>query len=189
MTFENLEVATPTGRTMLSEQHVEIAQGERVVIVGASGTGKTVLFRAIAGLWPWGSGRAALPSTDGMMFVLRQPYVPLGTLRAALAYPSPETAFKDEELAAMLRRAGLARLSSSLNRIARWDKELSDEEQQCLVPGEPPTRPRRRLLGVWNIHVPQKGSTPRRCSSHRVCRSNSPSYLSNSARASNRLVF
>jgi putative ATP-binding cassette transporter len=53
VTFENLEVATPTGSTMLSEQYVEIAMGERVVIVGAPGTGKTLLFRAIAGLWPW----------------------------------------------------------------------------------------------------------------------------------------
>jgi vitamin B12/bleomycin/antimicrobial peptide transport system ATP-binding/permease protein len=97
VTFEKLEIATPTGCTMLSEQYVEIALGDRVVIVGAPGTGKTLLFRAIAGLWPWGSGRVALPSTDGVMFVPRQPYVPLGKLRAALAYPSPETAFKDED--------------------------------------------------------------------------------------------
>ena len=55
--FENLEIATPTGCTMLSEQYVEIALGERVVIVGDPGTGKTLLFRAIAGLWPWGSGK------------------------------------------------------------------------------------------------------------------------------------
>jgi putative ATP-binding cassette transporter len=116
VTFENLEIATPTGCTMLNEPYVEIALGERVVILGAPGTGKTLLFRAIAGLWPWGSGRVALPATDGVMFVPRQPYVPLGTLRAALAYPSPETAFKDEELAAMLQKAGLDRLSSSLNR-------------------------------------------------------------------------
>src|SRR5262249_55641926 len=118
--FENLEIATPTGCTMLSEQYVEIALGERVVIVGDPGTGKTLLFRAIAGLWPWGSGRVALPATDGVMFVPRQPYVPLGTLRAALPYPSLETAFKDEELAAMLQKAGLDRLSSSLDQPARW---------------------------------------------------------------------
>src|SRR5271165_4775896 len=62
VTFENLEIATPSGCTMLSEQYVQIALGERVVIVGAPGTGKTLLFRAIAGLWPWGSGRVALPS-------------------------------------------------------------------------------------------------------------------------------
>ena len=133
VTFENLQIATPTGCTMLSEQHVEMALGDRVLIVGAPGTGKTLLFRAIAGLWPWGSGRVVLPSSDGVMFVPRQPYVPLGTLRAGLAYPSPETAFKDEELVAVLQRADLNHLSSSLNQVARWDKELSYEEQQRLV--------------------------------------------------------
>ena len=67
------------------------------------------------------------------MFIPRQPYVPLGTLRAALAYPSPETAYTDEQLVAVLQCAGLNRLSSSLDRIARWDRELTDDEQQCLV--------------------------------------------------------
>ena len=133
VTFENLEVATPKGCTALRERHIEIAPGERVLIVGEPGTGKTMLFRAIAGLWPWGSGRIALPSSEGVMFIPRQPYVPLGTLRAALAYPSPETAYTDEELVAVLQCAGLNRLDSSLNRIARWDKELTGDEQQCLV--------------------------------------------------------
>jgi vitamin B12/bleomycin/antimicrobial peptide transport system ATP-binding/permease protein len=133
VSFDNLEIATPTGCTMLSEQHVEIAPGDRVLIVGGPETGKTLLFRAIAGLWPWGSGRVTLPSSDGVMFIPRQPYVPLGTLRAALAYPSPETTFKDEELVAGLKSAGLDRLPSSLNQIARWDKELGYEEQQSLV--------------------------------------------------------
>ena len=131
--FENLQVATPTGCTMLSEPHVEIAPGDRVLIVGEPGTGKTLLFQAIAGLWPWGSGKVALPASNGVTFVPRQPYVPLGTLRAALAYPSAENAYKDEELLVVLRQAGLERLSSSLNRDARWDKELADEEQQLLA--------------------------------------------------------
>ena len=108
VTFENLQVATPTGCTMLSERQVEIALGDRVLIVGEPGTGKTLLFRAIAGLWPWGSGRVALPPSDGVMFMTRQPYLPLGTLRAALTYPSPETAFADEELAAALECTGLS---------------------------------------------------------------------------------
>jgi vitamin B12/bleomycin/antimicrobial peptide transport system ATP-binding/permease protein len=133
LTLENLEVATPTGCTSLSERHVEIAPGERVLIVGEPGTGKTMLFRAIAGLWPWGSGRIALPPSNEVMFMPRQPYVPLGTLRAALAYPSPEKTYQDEQLIAVLQSASLERLSSSLDRTARWDRELSDDEQQYLV--------------------------------------------------------
>ena len=109
-TFENLQIATPTGCTMLSERHVEIAPGERVLIVGEPGTGKTILFRAIAGLWPWGSGRVARPVSDGVMFMPRQPYVPLGTLRAALAYPSPKADYKDEEL---ISRARVRRVEPS----------------------------------------------------------------------------
>jgi putative ATP-binding cassette transporter len=131
--LENLEVATPTGCTKLNESDVEIESGERVLIVGDPGTGKTLLFRAIAGLWPWGSGRIALPPSNELMFMPRQPYLPLGTLRAALAYPSPESAYKDEELIAVLQSASLGHLSSSLDRVARWERELSDDEQQYLV--------------------------------------------------------
>ena len=131
--FENLQVATPTGCIVLGERHVEIGLGDHVLIVGEPDTGKTLLFRAIAGLWPWGSGRVALPSSDGVMFMTRQPYVPLGTLRAALTYPSSEIVYKDEELVAALQSAGLNRLSSSLDRIARWERELTDDEQRWLV--------------------------------------------------------
>ncbi len=131
--LENLEIAIPTGCTRLSETHVEITPGERVLIVGEPGTGKTMLFRAIAGLWPWGAGRVVLPVSDGVAFVPRQPYMPLGTLRGALTYPSSETTYKDEELVAALQVVGLDRLLSSLDRVERWDRELTEDEQQCLA--------------------------------------------------------
>jgi putative ATP-binding cassette transporter len=131
-TVENLQIATPTGCTMLSERIVEIAPGNRVLIVGDPGTGKTVLFRALAGLWPWGSGRVSRPLEE-VMFMTRQPYVPLGSLRAALTYPSPETDYKDENLVAALRSTGMDRLCKDLSKVARWDKELTDDEQQRLV--------------------------------------------------------
>jgi len=118
---------------MLSERHVEIVPGDRVLIVGEPGTGKTMLFRAIAGLWPWGSGKVELPASDGVTFMPRQPYIPLGTLRAVLTYPSSEKKYKDEELIDALKRANLDRLTSSLDLEERWDKELADEEQQCLA--------------------------------------------------------
>jgi vitamin B12/bleomycin/antimicrobial peptide transport system ATP-binding/permease protein len=131
--FEDLEIATPSGCTMLSERRVEISRADRVLIVGEPGTGKTMLFRAIAGLWPWGSGRVALPTADGVMFVPREPYVPLGTLRTALTYAMPKSSQKDKELVAVLQSVGLDRLSSSLDRLARWEKELTYDEQQLLV--------------------------------------------------------
>ncbi len=133
VTFENLEIATAGGCTTLSERHVEIALGDRVLVVGEPGTGKTALFLAIAGLWPWGSGRIGLPPSDGVMFLPREPYVPLGTLRAVLSYPAPENAYTDEELRAVLDCAGLNRLSSSLDRVERWEKQLSDDEQRFLA--------------------------------------------------------
>jgi vitamin B12/bleomycin/antimicrobial peptide transport system ATP-binding/permease protein len=131
--IDDLEIASPTGSTTLSEPHVEVAPGDRVLILGEPGTGKSVLFRALAGLWPWGAGRVALPSRDGVMFVPRRPYVPPGSLRAALAYPLPETTYADSELIAALECCGLKQLSSSLDRESRWDRELSDDDQQCLV--------------------------------------------------------
>ena len=133
LTFENLEIASLTGCTMLSERHVEIAPRERVLIVGEPGAGKTLLFRAIAGLWLWGSGRIAVPARQSVMFVPRNPYVPPGTLRAALSYPLPEAAYADADLTAALEVSGLGHLSNSLDRSSRWERELSDDEQQGLV--------------------------------------------------------
>jgi len=138
--FDRLEIATPSGCTMLSERHVRVSPGERVLIVGEPGTGKTILFRAIAGLWPWGSGRITLPPPQQIVYVPRHPYVPPGTLRAALAYPMPENSFADADLVAVLERAGLGRLSSSLDRNARWDRELTEDEQQFLVFARLPLR-------------------------------------------------
>jgi putative ATP-binding cassette transporter len=131
--IERLEIASPTGCTMLSERHVMIKPGERVLIVGEPGAGKTILFRALAGLWPWGAGRIALPKGEQVTYVPRRPYVPPGTLRSALSYPAPESAYADAALVAALERCGLGHLARSLDRSARWDRELTDDEQQCLV--------------------------------------------------------
>lgn len=131
--LDNLQVATPDGCARLDQPQVEIGRGERVLVVGESGAGKTILLHAIAGLWRWGTGRVKLPSGHRVMFMPRQPYVPLGTLRAALAYPSAPGSHQDEELAAALGATGLDRLASSIDQAARWDKELSFDEQQLLV--------------------------------------------------------
>jgi putative ATP-binding cassette transporter len=132
LALRDLCLASPSGSTRLREAQVEIAPGERVLIVGDQGAGKTLLFRALAGLWPWGSGRIELPE-DAVMFIPRTPYVPPGPLRATLTYPEPPERFDDTRCRQALERVGLGRLADKLDVSARWDKDLSDEDRQALA--------------------------------------------------------
>jgi putative ATP-binding cassette transporter len=133
MAIENLEVSLPNGCAALTEKTVEIASGERVLILGDPGTGKSTLFRAFAGLWPWGRGTLRLPPREATVFLPQQPYLPPGTLRHALASPDDPARFTDAELVAALERVGLGRRTSALDRSARWERELAINEQKQLT--------------------------------------------------------
>lgn len=133
MTIDGLEIASSEGSMKLREAHVEIGAVERVLIAGAPGTDKTLLFRALAGLWPWGAGRIGLPKGGDVVYMPRIPYFPPVALRGALAYPLDSGRFSDDDLKAALTRGGLDRLAPSLNRVARWDRVLNEDEQQCLA--------------------------------------------------------
>ncbi|TIV71868.1 MAG: ABC transporter ATP-binding protein/permease [Mesorhizobium sp.] len=132
LTFDKLEVASPDGCTRLAETDAEIKAGERVMITGDPRAGKTLFFRAIAGLWPWGSGRIGMPAGERPFFVPRTPYFPLGTLRDVLNH-AEGARIDDAEISAVLGEVGLERLSSQLDRSARWEHELADEEQRLLA--------------------------------------------------------
>jgi putative ATP-binding cassette transporter len=127
---DDLQIASPTGCTMLAERHVEIKAGERILIVGESGTGKTLLFRALAGLWPWGAGVVTRPAKQELMYMPRTPYLPPGTLREVLAYPLASGKFENRVFEDSLKRMSLERLLPMLDRTERWDRELSEDEQQ-----------------------------------------------------------
>ena len=133
MVFENLEIASPAGCTMLEERKVEVRAGERVLVVGEPGAGKTLLFRALAGLWPWGAGRIGRPRGATVFFMPRQPYLPPGTLREVLAYPQSVERFESHAFTEALDRVGLRRLAPMLDRTSRWDPELNWDEQQSLM--------------------------------------------------------
>jgi putative ATP-binding cassette transporter len=130
MLVDDLQIASPTGCTMLQEKHVEIRSGERILIVGESGTGKTLLFRALAGLWPWGAGAVTRPAKQELMYMPRTPYLPPGTLREVLAYPLDGGKFDGKVFEDSLQRLSLERLVPMLDETQRWERELSEDEQQ-----------------------------------------------------------
>jgi putative ATP-binding cassette transporter len=133
ISIDDLEIASPAGATMLEEKKVEIKAGERVLIVGESGTGKTLLFRALAGLWPWGAGRITRPRGQEILCMPRTPYLPPGTLREVLAYPSATETFEAAAYVNALVRLKLDRLEPLMDVSRRWDHELSEDEQQTLA--------------------------------------------------------
>jgi putative ATP-binding cassette transporter len=131
--FDDLQIAHTDGSIMIADTNTRIAKGERVLIVGPSGSGKSTLFRAIAGLWPWGTGTISMPDRSRMMFMPQRPYLPLGTLRAALAYPVAVSELSVIALRAALHRCGLNHLIGRLEDRERWDRVLSVGEQQRLA--------------------------------------------------------
>lgn len=132
LAFDAVSVLLSDGRVVIADASVEIASGERVLIVGESGAGKSTLFRAVAGLWPWGSGTVRLPDPDTMMFMPQRPYLPLGTMRAAITYPDPPSAFEGAKVETVLKRLGLAELLPLLDVEERLDKSLSLGQQQLI---------------------------------------------------------
>ena len=131
--IDDLHVATPAGCVMLSETDLELKPGEHVLIVGERGAGKTLLFRAIVGLWPWGSGHITRPARQSIAFIPTHAYIPPGVLRSSITYPRAADAANDAAIAKALAGVGLDRLKPMLGKAGRWDRELNDDEKQRIA--------------------------------------------------------
>jgi putative ATP-binding cassette transporter len=131
--FDELCVAGPDDAIRLSEPHLELTAGERVLIAAERGAERTTFFRALIGLWPWGSGRITRPPRKSMMFLPARAYVPPGTLRAALCYPCSTGEFGESATAHALAAVGLQRLQPLLDTSDRWDRQLNEDEKQSLA--------------------------------------------------------
>jgi putative ATP-binding cassette transporter len=129
---DTLDLNLPNGELLRPNISLAASPGEALLITGASGLGKSTLLRAISGLWPFGRGRIRVG--DGRsLFLPQRPYLPLGTLADALAYPRSATEQPRGRLADALRAVGLPELVDRLGEEANWAQRLSIGEQQRLA--------------------------------------------------------
>jgi len=131
----DLDVRLPDGRPILTDLDLELRSGESLLVKGPSGSGKTTLLRSLAGLWPYVDGTIDRPMDGHAMFCGQQPYLPLGTLRTALAYPSPAETLSDDVAVEILRGVQLGHLADRLDVETDWSRTLSPGEQQRLAFG------------------------------------------------------
>ncbi|MGH8806296.1 MAG: ABC transporter ATP-binding protein/permease [Noviherbaspirillum sp.] len=123
----------PAGTVLTAPLSADIHEGQRIVVTGPSGCGKSTLFRAMAGIWPYGSGSIEIPSVARMLFVPQKSYLPIGSLRAAIAYPAAEKAYKDLATRHYLELCKLPQLADQLDEVDNWSQRLSPGEQQRLA--------------------------------------------------------
>ncbi len=129
----DLRLSLPDGRHLLNASGFSFRAGERTLVTGPSGSGKSTLFRAISGIWPFGEGRVAVPAGRSMMLLPQKPYLPTGTLRAAVTYPGVDSEYGDVEVRSALAAVRLGDLADRLDEEDAWAQRLSGGEQQRLA--------------------------------------------------------
>ena len=132
LTLQHLSIHLPDGVPLLTSCTLRFAHGSHVLVTGASGAGKSTLLRALAGIWPYGSGTIDLPHGAKRLFLPQRPYLVLGSLRRALSYPRTAAA-SDEEIARILKLVGMDHFAARLDDVDDWSRILSLGEQQRLA--------------------------------------------------------
>jgi len=133
ISIDQLSVRLPDGEPLVNAQHIVLSPGERVLVTGPSGAGKSTLFRALTGIWPFGSGRVMVPKDAKVMLLPQRPYFPVASLAAAVSYPARAGSFDDARIAEVVAAVGLPEWSARLHEEQHWNRMLSQGEQQRLA--------------------------------------------------------
>jgi putative ATP-binding cassette transporter len=133
LSLNDLSVTLDDGTAVVGETEVSIGPGERLLVAGESGTGKSTLVRALAGLWPWGGGSVNFHPDRRLFMLPQKPYIPSGTLRRAIAYPGAADDWLAEQICEALHKVGLDHLKEKIEEDAPWDQTLSGGEKQRLA--------------------------------------------------------
>jgi putative ATP-binding cassette transporter len=131
--LDGLEVALPNGKPQVAADGIAFAPRDQVLVTGPSGSGKSTLFRAIAGIWPFGKGTVSLPAQAKTMTLPQRPYLPIGTLAAAVSYPAVAGTYDAARIGEVLNAVGLPALAGRLDEDAHWGRMLSVGEQQRIA--------------------------------------------------------
>lgn len=129
--IRKLTLANPAGQVLLQDFDLHVRRGERLLIGGDPAVA-IALFKAVAGLWPWGQGTINLPDGQEVMFVPQHPFLPEGSLHAALAYPHEADRYSTASMYRALECAGVAWLAPRLEEIDDWARVLPRRAQQRL---------------------------------------------------------
>ena len=130
---DRVELDLPEGQPLIANVSLSLVRGETALLSGPSGAGKSTLLRAIAGIWPFGSGEIRMPANTRVLFLPQKPYLPIGTLREAVSYPIPASGVDDASLCQALDAVGLPELAGRLDETSHWALQLSPGEQQRIA--------------------------------------------------------
>ena len=133
LALSDIEIDLPEGHKLIEGLNLTVNPGEYLLVSGKSGAGKSTLLRALAELWPYGSGQIAMPDDWRVMFLPQRPYLPLGTLRQAIYYPQSVPENDETDIAALLDEFGLSTLRDKLDEVDDWSRILSLGEQQRIA--------------------------------------------------------
>jgi putative ATP-binding cassette transporter len=131
--IDQVRMNLPDGHALVTLPSIDIQMGQHILVTGPSGCGKSTLVRAIAGIWPYGSGNIEVPQNWKLLFLPQKSYLPIGTLRAAVAYPAGENSYTDLAIQHYFDLCNLSHLKKLLAQTDNWGQRLSPGEQQRIA--------------------------------------------------------